>query len=367
MSWFKPRKIYVHPSVLKEPVTQRILSKLPDVPWEVQDKPGEVARTASDAVGEGKHIWFLTSSPGQLVKECPATPVQLCCRYHVINVITNCPMDCSYCILQGYINNPCITLHVNLDHVKAQINHFLKADPHHIFRFGTGELSDSLALEEYTEFSTNLARFFLNTDNGFFEIKTKSHHVEKLLEVDPKGRIGVSWSVNPEDVIRGEEKGASSLKLRLEAAQACQEKGYLIGFHFDPIILIPEWERKYREVVDAIYARLNPEKIVWISLGGFRYPGFLKPVIQERFPGSTILLGELFPGPDGKYRYLKSLRVAMYRKVAGWIKEYDPEGFIYFCMESPEVWEAVFGFHPANRNELDRLFAQRIRRLWNKE
>jgi len=190
--------------------------------------------------------------------------------------------------------------------------------------------------------------------------------VEKLLELDPKGRIGVSWSVNPEDVIREEEKGASSLKLRLEAAQACQEKGYLIGFHFDPIILIPEWEYKYREVVDAIYARLNPEKIVWISLGGFRYPGFLKPVIQERFPGSKILLGELFPGPDGKYRYLKSLRVT-YRKIAGWIKEYDPEGFIYFCMESPEVWDAVFGFHPANRNELDRLFAQRIRRLWNKE
>jgi spore photoproduct lyase len=57
----------------------------------------------------------------------------------------------------------------------------------------------------------------------------------------------------------------------------------------------------------------------------------------------------------------------MYRKIAGWIKEHDPEGFIYFCMESPEVWDAVFGFHPANRNELDRLFAQRIRRLWNKE
>jgi len=33
-------------------------------------------------------------------------------------------------------------------------------------------------------------------------------------------------------------------------------------------------------------------------------------------------------------------------------------------MESPEVWDKVFGFHPTNRNELDRLFAERIRTLW---
>lgn len=367
MSRFKPRKIYVHPSVLEEPITQRILGKLSDVPCEIQPEPGEFAGAALDAVGEGKHIWFLTSSPGQLVKECPATPVQLCCRYRVINVITNCPIDCSYCILQGYINRPFITLHVNLDYIKGQVEHFLKTDPHHIFRFGTGELSDSLALEEYTEFSTGLARFFLGAHNAFFEIKTKCHRVEQLLELDPKGRVGVSWSVNPEDVIWEEEKGASSLKLRLEAAQACQEKGYLIGFHFDPIIFIPGWEQKYREVVEAIYAHLNPRRIVWTSLGGFRYPGFLKPVIQDRFPRSKILLGELLPGPDGKYRYLKSLRISMYRKIAGWIKEHDPEGFIYLCMESPEVWEAVFGFHPADRNALDRRFAQRIRCLWERE
>jgi len=308
----------------------------------------------------------LTTSPGQLVKECPATPVQLCCRYRVINVITNCPIDCSYCILQGYLNNPFITIHVNLDDIENQIKRFLETDPHHIFRFGTGELSDSLALEEYTEFSCRFARFFLSQKNGFFEIKTKFHRVEKLLELDPQGRIGISWSVNPEDIVHEEERGASSLKLRLEAALKCQERGYLTGFHFDPIILCPEWEEKYRGVVDKIYSGLNPERVIWISLGGFRYPGFLKPVIQERFPQSKILLGELFPGPDGKFRYLKSLRVEMYRKIVGWIREYDPGVFIYFCMESPEVWEAVFGYHPATRNELDRNFARRIRYLWGR-
>jgi len=34
MSEFKPRKIYIHPSVLESPVTENILRKLPDVPRE---------------------------------------------------------------------------------------------------------------------------------------------------------------------------------------------------------------------------------------------------------------------------------------------------------------------------------------------
>ncbi len=54
----------------------------------------------------------------------------------------------------------------------------------------------------------------------------------------------------------------------------------------------------------------------------------------------------------------------MYRKIVDWIKAYNPKQFVYLCMESAEVWEKVFGFHPTNRNELDRLFAERIKEFW---
>ncbi len=218
MSVFTPQKIYIHPAVLNDPITQGIVEKLPKIPIEVQSKPRIKTGERTDPVEAGKRIWFLTSSSGKLVKECPATPRQLCCRYRVINIISNCPIDCSYCILQGYINNPFITINVNLDDIKSQVKELLQTDPQHIFRFGTGELSDSLALEEYTEFSFHLASFFVSQNNSFFEIKTKAHHIEKLLSLDPQGKIGISWSVNPEDIIQQEEKGASTLALRLKAA-----------------------------------------------------------------------------------------------------------------------------------------------------
>lgn len=362
MPQFNPKQLFIHPSVADHPVTKKILAAVPDVTAVVQNSPDPITNV-DDPVGAGKRIWFLTRSPGQLVKECPATPVQLCCRYRVINVITNCPIDCSYCILQGYLNNPFITMYVNLEDIKSQVRTFLATEPHHIFRFGTGELSDSLALEHCTGFSRDLALFFQSHKNAFFEIKTKSHHVESLLDLDPQGAIGVSWSVNPEDIIRKEELGASSLSQRLEAARRCQDQGYLIGFHFDPIILNPDWEEKYYNVVRTLFTALDPSRMTWISLGGFRYPSFLKPVIKERFPQTTILTGELFPGPDGKYRYFKTLRVDLYKKIVHWIRSFAPDMFIYFCMESPEVWLKVFGECPDSRDDLDKRFAERIRQL----
>ncbi len=106
MSLFKPQKIFIHPAVLNDQITQGIVEKLPEIPVEVRARPRIETEEGTDPVEAGKRIWFLTFSPGQLVKECPASPGQLCCRYRVINIITNCPIDCSYCILQGYLTIP---------------------------------------------------------------------------------------------------------------------------------------------------------------------------------------------------------------------------------------------------------------------
>ena len=84
---------------------------------------------------------------------------------------------------------------------------------------------------------------------------------------------------------------------------------------------------------------------------------------KERFPNTRIFLGELFPGRDDKFRYLKEIRIEMYRKMAGWLKEMDPGLFIYLCMESQEVWERVFGWAPENNGHLNYLFEERVKRF----
>jgi hypothetical protein len=47
--------------------------------------------------------------------------------------------------------------------------------------------------------------------------------------------------------------------------------------------------------------------------------------------------------------------------MGAWLREVDPDLFIYLCMESKEVWEEVFGWAPSNSHHLNQLFEKRIR------
>jgi spore photoproduct lyase len=162
-------------------------------------------------------------------------------------------------------------------------------------------------------------------------------------------------------MIEGEETGTASLEKRIGAAQRCQERGYPLGFHFDPVIFHEGWEKGYQETIGSLFKKIDPKEVVWISLGGFRYPPQLKAIVKERFPNTKIFLGELFPGRDGKFRYLKEIRVEMYQKMVGWLRDVYPGLFIYLCMESKEVWERVFGWAPQNSHHLNQLFEERLK------
>jgi spore photoproduct lyase len=110
-------------------------------------------------------------------------------------------------------------------------------------------------------------------------------------------------------------------------------------------------------------AQIDPRRIAWVSLGGFRYPPQLKGIATERFPKARVFLGELFPGRDGKFRYLKGIRIQMYRKMVEWLRARSPDLFIYLCMESQEIWEKVFGWAPLNSHHLNHLFEERLEKL----
>ena len=363
---FQIEKIYLDEKAEKDLVTKTILKALPDIPVEtVLDKRALIKQFFSmpDPIGTGKKHLLITHFYGRRLKPCPGTSNHICCGYYVINAISNCPMDCSYCVLQGYLNNPFLNLYTNWDDLLQEIDAFLSIDRQCLLRLGTGELSDSLALESIFPFSQFLIPFFAERHNGILELKTKSANVNDLLYLNHRGKTVVSWSLNPPKIIEEEEMGTAPLKERIEAARRCQEEGYPLGFHFDPIIYHEGWEREYQQTVHQLFKQIDPKRVVWISLGGFRYPPKLKAIAEERFPKTQVFLGELFPGRDAKFRYLQEIRVEMYQKMAGWLKEINPDLFIYLCMESKEVWEKVFCWAPQNSRHLSQLFEKRVKKF----
>ncbi|HAX46826.1 MAG TPA: radical SAM protein, partial [Nitrospina sp.] len=253
-------------------------------------------------------------------------------------------------------NNPLLVAYVNVENLLEELDQVFTAHPNRIFRVGTGELTDSLALDTVIPYSQRLIPFFNQRENAVLELKTKSICVENLLNQDSPRNVIVSWSLNPQTIIDREEKGTPGLQQRLEAARQCANKGYKIGIHLDPIIIFPGWEKAYYELVDNIFKVLSPSQIEWVSLGSFRYRGPLKQIIKERHEDTLLFTGEHVASKDGKYRYLRPLRNQIYESLRDALKKYSANLNVYMCMETREIWEGVTGKMPRSDEKLDKFF-----------
>ncbi|KPK89659.1 hypothetical protein AMJ80_09490, partial [bacterium SM23_31] len=316
-------------------------------------KPGMDSITPSTPSTQGKRTLFLRRNRGPFIERCPGTKNHICCNYFVANIALNCHLDCTYCYLRSYLNTQNITVNTNLDDFRAEVEAFAGMSREHVLRIGTGELADSLALDEITGFSAEIVPFFAKFDNLLLELKTKADFVDNLLSLDPNGRTIIAWSLNPQNIIDAEEYKCASLEERLSSARLCRDAGYKLAFHFDPVILHDGWEKSYRDVVNMMFDYVHPEDVLWVSLGVLRFTPAGKTAIRKRFPKTSIIYDEMVQCRDGKLRYIQPVRTEIYKKMLSWIIEKSPKTFVYLCMESSAVWNRVYGEnHPAKAEVL---------------
>jgi spore photoproduct lyase len=360
---YRPKRIVVEREALGDEVARRVMEAYRGVRLEVVERAEELLAEppeGPDPIGAGKQTLLLARFRGAFVKPCPGTAEMLCCQYVVVSPIVNCPLECTYCVLQGYLNRPAITVYTNVDDCLEAIDALAKTSDQSLIRLGTGELADSLALEEATGWARRLVEFVASRPGLVLELKTKTSCVEPLLGLGHRGRTVVAWSLNPQAVIRREELKTASLEERLAAASRIQAEGYPVAFHFDPIILYKGWREDYRDLVERLSERIDPGGVAWVSLGGLRFPPGLKPIIKSRFSKSRLLAGEFVACEDGKLRYLMPQRASIYRALVGWLGEWDPEILVYLCMERALIWEAVLGERPPDREAVERRFLARL-------
>ncbi|HHS12172.1 MAG TPA: DNA photolyase [bacterium] len=356
------RTILVDETIRHHFLTNRLLSHAGGVRVVYADSECLDEIIQEQTLSYGKRMLHLSSPRGELVKPCPGTrKPYLCCRYTVINQVRQCPMDCSYCILQDYLSSPVTTLLIPLDPVWEEVDRMQKQEPERFFRFGTGELGDSLALDPWTSLSSEFMQYFAGRRNCLIEFKTKSDRIENAIK-NPASNAVMSWSLNPPGIILDEEKGSASLERRLQAAKRCQDAGLLLGFHFDPLCFFTGWESKYKKLVRTLFDYVRPDRIAWISLGSLRYPPSLKNVSLKRFPRTSLFYHEMIRGLDGKMRYPRPMRIRLYRSLERIIRHHAKDIFLYFCMEPPWVWKAVLGAAPDGNAHLDYLFAENLYR-----
>lgn len=355
--------IYIDKKSLDSEVAKRVQQLFSsDIISVVEHEPfmDKQAPLTADEFNFSKKNLYLTPFKGQFFKRCPGATQKktlTCCNYHVLNLGSQCNMNCSYCYLQSYLNSKVTKIFTNIEQALEELESMASTHPDQPFRVGTGEIIDSLSLDPITLYSRKLIPFFQKFPNWILEFKTKSNLVDQFLDLPGTRNIVVSWSINPPEIIDSEEHGTARFHERIEAAVKCRDQGYRVAFHIDPMIWHPNWKENYQYLAEQLLQNFSAKDIQAISIGALRFQPEQRWMMKERFGmKSFVNQAEMFPSENGKMRYDAALRTEMYSFMQKQLKGLNPDLNVFLCMETPETWIQSFNKIPMQMSELKELF-----------
>ncbi len=337
-----PQKIFYEIGAEKYNLFKRLKEKCSNSGFiPIESLKDSLKLIGSNSYSMRRSIWVLVRQKSSFLKKCPCTRGCVSCGYFVLNLGLGCPFECSYCYLQGYQNLNAIILPYNIEDFFSDFeSRFsnLKAP----IRIGTGEFTDSLALDDYTGYAGELIKFFSNKNNVLLELKTKSSNVDNILSIKPEKNIVISFSLSPKEISQKEEFLCASVQERINSMRKLYKAGWPVAFHLDPIILNDNFISLYRDLFNEVFSNISPDKIRWVSLGTFRFNPKTAAVVEKRFPFSKILEAEMSIDFDEKLRYPFPVRKKIYSHIISLLKE---KGFdisrVYLCMEEARMWKEL--------------------------
>lgn len=324
-------RLIIDKRALGDPLTVRIRSGLDGIEEIVTDE-------VRDHLGSDSLI--LKFHEGRFVKDFPVTPGAPPCGEKYVAALQGCLYDCSYCYLRSYLSHSTITVLVNSVKMESDIREALESGT---VRITTGELSDSLALDQITGLTSSILPM-MEGSSAVIEARTKSANVDHLPGLDgsdvelARRHLLITWTLSPPEAMKSEEPGAASLDGRLEAISKVTAAGIGFALRLDPIIPFYWNAGSYRDLLKRVKdeAGDSPRRI---ELGILRFPPGLVESVRKDSPFSPILQGEYVRDREGKIRLYRPLRVKIYREAAGMIRDFFPDMEIELSQEDRTVWE----------------------------
>ena len=245
----------------------------------------------------------------------------------------NCVFDCSYCYLKWAFKNDNIVLFVNYDDIKNEIEEKIselrKELPDAAHWFYSWDYSDIVWIDNLSNFIENFVPFFEKFwDDVMMEIRTKSSNVRPFLNLwfIPKN-TEISFSLNPEILVKKYEKWASSLEKRIEAINILLEKWFKVWLRFLPILPVKNWEEVYSEFIAYIKEKIDISKIYSSFASWLLYTKKDYNKMLQKYPDLDILY-MLELENDDFYRESKVFR----NKIYTMFKEFDKR--CIFCLDN---------------------------------
>jgi len=319
--------------------------------WEVgksSDNQYPVDSSAAKISAASKPRAIEKSSLG--LGRCPvASPRTMCCNLQTLDAVDNCGYGCSYCSIQSFFDGK----QISFDKGFADKLKNLEFDAEKIYHIGTGQSSDSLMWGNSHGVLDAVIDLAWAHPNVILELKTKSANVSHLLRTDAPKNIICTWSLNTPALIQNEEHGTASLAKRLEAARKIADAGFLVGFHFHPIVHYDRWQQDYALVVEQLGSLFKPEEVALVSMGTLTYIKSVMREIRKRAIPTQILKMPMVDS-DGKQSYPDEIKLDLFSHVYNSFPEiWKNDVFYYLCMENPRLWKPIFGYEYASNDEFE--------------
>jgi spore photoproduct lyase len=274
-----------------------------------------------------------------------------CPNYWHFSPYGYCPYGCKYCYLAGTRGvwfSPTVKIFVNLPEILAEIDRVacrLKQET----AFYIGKLQDALALDPLTAYSTVLIPFFARHPYARQVLLTKSTHVERLLDLDHRGRTILSWSLNPPEVADVFEENVPTVYERISAMLRCAEGGYPVRAVIMPVIPVEGWEDAYTGFIRRLIETVPLSRL---TFGGICiYRGARELMERKTSPDNVISehMRASVRSDDGRLRYPPQLRASFYRLLIEAARDVRPDLDLALCLEEHEVWKALDLEHAVGR------------------
>ena len=196
---------------------------------------------------------------------------------------------------------------INIEDIFAQLETLLAKHPVYLC---VSYDTDLLALENIAGFVKKWAEFTVEHPKLRIEIRTKCARTDLWKELPVCDRVIYAFTLSPEEITACYEHGTPTLAARVASVKLAGKMGHPVRLCFDPMIYYPHYKEVYRRMLGEVFAQIDTDHIVDVSMGSFRISkdylknmrrhDVLSPVVQ--FPYENI---------GGVYQYPDKLRQEM--------------------------------------------------------
>ena len=265
-------RIYVESDVIDHPRTRGLLGRLGNPPIIEISRYGEVfnPRSQNFRLQKRNPALILARKHGRPVLAAPEGYGLGGDHHFYFSHMQNCVYDCRYCYLQGMYRSAHQVIFVNYEDFGAEIVKTAAKHAGEMVWFYSGYDCDSLASEPMTRFCDYFVPLFVDLDNAWLELRTKSTQVRSLLKLEPSERVVCAFSFSDPVSHHKLEHGVPSIDKRVDAMCRLMDAGWPVGLRFDPVVYHNDYRSAFEELLQRIFDRIDGARLHSVSLGGFR-------------------------------------------------------------------------------------------------